>query len=133
MSDSKAFYDTNVLLYLLSADSAKADAAEALLAGGGYLSIQVLNEFAAVATRKLGLTWREVREVLDIVRQVCAVEPLTTATHDRAIGIAERYRLHFYDALIIASALLAGCQQLYSEDLQAGQRFERQLRVVNPF
>ncbi len=128
-----AFFDTNVLLYLLSADTAKADRAEALLAEGGHVSVQVLNEFAAVATRKLGLQWREVRDVLGAVRAVCSVESLTPDIHDRAIGIAERYQLHIYDALILATALLAGCDRVYSEDLQAGQRIEKRLRIISPF
>lgn len=129
----RAFFDTNVLLYLLSADSNKADRAEALISEGGHVSVQVLNEFAAVSARKIGLDWREIRDILATVREVCAVDPLTTETHDRAIRIAERYRLHLFDALILASALLAGCDRLYSEDLQAGQRIEKVLLVVNPF
>ena len=133
MNKAKDFLDTNVLLYLLSADPAKADAAESLVAAGGYVSVQVLNEFAAVATRKLGLTWAEVRDILHTVRKICTIEPLTTETHDRAVTIAERYRLHVYDAMILASALLAGCERLYSEDLQSGQTIDKRLRVVNPF
>ena len=58
MSAADAFFDTNVVLYLFSADAAKADRAEALLAAGGLISVQVLNEFAAVARHKLGMTWR---------------------------------------------------------------------------
>lgn len=133
MSRPRTFFDTNVLLYLLSADPARAEKAEALLAEGGHVSVQVLNEFAAVATRKLGFTWTEIREVLGTVRAICEVEPLTAETHDKGIAIAERYGLHIYDALIAAAALLAGCERLCSEDFQAGQRIEKRLRVVNPF
>ena len=99
----------------------------------GCISVQVLNEFAAVAIRKLGLSWADIREVLDVVRAVCKVDPVTVETHDRAITIAERYGFIFYDALIVAAALLAGCSTLYSEDLQAGQKIEGTLRIVNPF
>ena len=67
------FFDSNVLLYLLSADATRADRAEALLARGGHISVQVLNEFASVATRKLGMTLIEVREVLATVRALCTV------------------------------------------------------------
>lgn len=95
--------------------------------------MQVLNEFAAVATTKLGLKRREVREVLDSVRALCTVQPLTAETHNRAVAIAERYRLHICDALILASALLAGCERVYTEDLQAGQRIEKRLQIVTPF
>lgn len=133
MNDPEAFYDTNIVLYLLSSDPVKADCAEALLAAGGRISVQVLNEFVAVATRKFGISWSEIGEILSIVRAVCRVEPLTVETHDRARLIAERYRFGFYDAVIVATALLSGCTVLYSEDLQAGQKIDSQLTVVNPF
>jgi len=133
MSAGEDFFDTNVVLYLLSADTAKADRAEELLALGGTISVQVLNEFAAVASRKLRMSWTEIREVLAQVRAVCAVEPLTLETHERALRIAVRYRLSIYDALIVAAALLAKCQTLHSEDLQDGQVVERQLTIRNPF
>ena len=133
MSAGEDFFDTNVVLYLLSADTAKADRAEELLALGGTISVQVLNEFAAVASRKLRMSWTEIREVLAQVRAVCAVEPLTLETHERALRIAVRYRLSIYDALIVAAALLAKCQTLHSEDMQDGQLVERQLTIRNPF
>ncbi len=126
------FYDTNVVLYLLSSDPVKADRAEALLAAGGRISVQVLNEFAAVASRKLGLSWAEIGEAVDVVRAVCPVEPLTVETQ-RARRIAERYGFRFYDVLIVAAALLAGCTVLYSQDLQPGQKIDSQLTVVDPF
>jgi predicted nucleic acid-binding protein len=133
MSGADVFFDTNVVLYLLSADPAKANRAEELLAIGGVISVQVLNEFAAVASRKLGMAWAEIREVLAQVRVVCPVEPISADTHERALQVAERYGLSFYDASIVAAALLAGCTTLYSEDLQGGQVIERQLTIRNPF
>jgi predicted nucleic acid-binding protein len=133
MSATDAFFDTNVLLYLLSDDAPKADRAEDLLADGGVISVQVLNEFAAVASRKLGLAWPEIREVLGTAQSLCRVEPLTIATHERGLAIAERYGFSVYDSLIVAAALLAGCGVLWTEDLQDGQRIEDQLTVKNPF
>lgn len=133
MSGADVFFDTNVVLYLLSADTAKADRAEELLAIGGVISVQVLNEFAAVASRRLGMSWTEIREVLAQVCVVCPVEPISADTHERALQVAERYGLSFYDASIAAVALLAGCATLYSEDLQDGQVIERQLTICNPF
>jgi predicted nucleic acid-binding protein len=129
----KAFFDTNVLLYLLSADDVRADQAEALVALGGTISVQVLNEFAAVASRKLRMTPGEIRDILAPIRAVCAVVPVTVETHDRALELAERYGLSMYDALIVSSALLAGCRTLYSEDMQHGQVIDRQLTIRNPF
>jgi predicted nucleic acid-binding protein len=133
MSGADVFFDTNVVLYLLSADAAKADRAEELLAIGGVISVQVLNEFASVALRKLGMSWAEIRDVLAQVRVVCPVESMSADTHDRALQVAERYGLSIYDALIVAAALLAGCTILYSEDMQDGQVIERQLTIRNPF
>ncbi len=133
MSGRDDFFDTNVVLYLLSADTAKADRAEELLALGGTISVQVLNEFVAVAARKMRLSLPEIREILTQVRAVCAVEPLTIETHERALQVTERYGLSIYDALIVAAALLAGCKTLHSEDMQHGQIIERQLTINNPF
>lgn len=133
MSPAESFFDTSALLYLLSADSHKADRIEGLLAAGGTISVQVLNEFSAVALRKLAMPVPEVREILATVRAVCRVEPVTTETHDRALVILERYGFAFYDSVLIAAALIAGCRRLYCEDLQHGQLIDRQLRVINPF
>jgi predicted nucleic acid-binding protein len=127
------FYDTNVILYLLSADAAKADRAEEILAAGGHVSVQVLNEIAAVASRKLSLGWLEIGEILEQVRAVCTVEAVTVQTHEHGLALASRHGLHVYDAMIVASALLSGCKVLHSEDLQDGQVFDRQLTVRNPF
>jgi len=133
MPDARPFFDTNVLLYLLSADEAKANRAEELLADGGTISVQVLNEFAAVASRKLGMSWGEIRDARGPIRAVCEIAPVSLATHDRALDIAERYGFSFYDATIVASALDAGCDRLQSEDLQDGQVIEKQLTLRNPF
>jgi predicted nucleic acid-binding protein len=132
MNASDAFLDTNVLLYLLSSDAAKADRAEALAAAGGVISVQVLNEFVSVASRKLRMRMSEIREVLSAIRAVCIVEPLSIQTHDLGFDLAQRFGLTIYDALIIAAALLAKCRIVYSEDLQDGQIIES-LTVRNPF
>lgn len=133
MSDAESFFDTSVLLYLLSAEPEKADRVEALLEQRGVISVQVLNEFSAVATRKLGLSFAEIREVLGTVRALCNTHPLAIEHHDKGIEVAERYGFSFYDSMIIASALLAGCKTLYSEDLQHRQVIDEHLTVINPF
>jgi predicted nucleic acid-binding protein len=133
MIGGEHFFDTNVLLYLLSSDTAKADRAEGLVAGGGTISVQVLNEFAAVASRKLRMPWSEIRDVLAQIRAVCAVVPVTVETHERALNVAERYGLSIYDALVVSAALLANCRTLHSEDMQDGQVIDRQLTIRNPF
>ena len=133
MAAAKAFIDSNVILYLLSKDTKKADAAEAVLRAGGLISVQVLNEIANVALRKIGMSWAETNQFLASIRSLCAVESLTVETHDRGRDVAERYGLSVYDAMIVAAALLAGCTVLYSEDMQDGLLADKQLRIANPF
>lgn len=126
------FFDTNILLYLLSADQAKADRAEQLLASGGHVSVQVLNEFASVAVRKFAMTVAEIREVLATIRAVCVVKPVELETHELGLELAERYRYSIYDSMILAAALRARCSTLYSEDFQHEQKIDR-LTIVDPF
>lgn len=132
MSD-KAFLDTNILLYLLSADSIKAGKAEDVVADGGIISVQVLNEFASVASRKLQMPFEEIQEILTQIRTICTVEPVTIDTYDRGIQLAMQYRLSIYDAMIVAAALLSDCTILYSEDMQHQQVIDNQLIIRNPF
>lgn len=127
-----AFFDSNVPLYLLSSDSDKADRAERVLAEGGTISVQVLNEFVAVARRKHAVPWTTIEQSLSVLRHVCQVQPLTVATHDKAVELAKRYGMPIYDATIAASALEAGCEILYSEDFQHAQKLDG-LTVLNPF
>ena len=130
---AERFLDTNVLLYLLSADERKAGRAEEAIAAGAVISVQVMNEFASVATRKLGMSIAEAVEVLAAVRASCKVVALDEAVHDLGMRLAHRYRLSIYDATIVAAASLAGCSSILSEDMQDGLRFEGGLRVRNPF
>lgn len=128
-----SFFDTNVLVYLASSDAAKADRAEALVAEGGVISVQVLNELANVARRKMQMSWTETHALLSTLRELLIVQPLTLETHDTGLALAERYGLSLYDALIAASALGAGCDTLWSEDLQHRMVLDGRLRIVNPF
>lgn len=129
----KAFLDTNVLLYLLSADLHKAERAEELVGQGGWISVQVLNEFASVASRKHRLGWPEIREALAAIRANCQVLPLTPRVHDRGLDLLDAHSLSLYDAMIVAAALEADCRTLWTEDLQHGQVVDQQLTLRNPF
>lgn len=133
MSAPERFFDTNVLFYLLSADESKSGRAEEELGAGGIVSVQVLNEFASVASRKLKMSFAEIREVLTPIRAVCKVVPINEETHDKGIELADKYGLSVYDAMIVASALLSGCDTVLSEDMQDGQMLDGVLRIRNPF
>ena len=127
------FLDTNVLVYAFSTDPRGA-VAEELLRAEFVVGVQGLNEFANVARRKLGMDWPQTREALAAIRTLAAsVQPLDAGTHDMALDIAERHRLSFYDALMTAAAVQAGCAIFCSEDLQDGFVVANRLRVENPF
>jgi predicted nucleic acid-binding protein len=133
MSD-KTFFDTNVLVYVVGQKDDRTAKAEALVARGGVVSVQVLNELASVARRKLGMSWDEIGEALAAVRMLCPSPlSLTVDTHDAGLRIAAKYGYQVYDALIAAAALEADCTTLYSEDFQDGQVIEGRLTVRNPF
>jgi predicted nucleic acid-binding protein len=132
MSAVDAFFDTNVLLYLLSEDATKADRTEKLLSAGGIISVQILNEFASVAAGKLAMPIHEIREILSAIRAVCTVKSLEIETHQLGLELAERYRYSVYDSMILAAALRARCSLLFSEDFQHGQALEG-LTIRNPF
>ena len=125
--------DTNVLVYAFTTDR-RAGAAQALLERGCLVSVQGLNEFANVARRRLGMSWREVREALAAIRSLCrTVVPLDLATHEEALRIAERHGHSIFDALMIAAALRGRCGTLWSEDMQDGMAIDGRLRIVDPF
>ncbi len=131
------FFDTNVVLYLLSADGAKADAAERALLQGGCISVQVLNELTNVCRRKLNMPWAQLHAWLKGLQPLLEpVRGLDAETHRIACTVAERHQIGFYDSLIVAAALQAGCDTLYSEDMHHGLRVRHgaaRVRVVNPF
>lgn len=126
------FFDTNLLLYLLSADVKKAECVERHLSQGGVISVQVLNEFATVARRKLNMPWDEISAVLGDIRRLCKTVPLTIETHESGLALVSSYGFSLYDAMIVGSALQAGCTTLWSEDFQDGLQVENDLTIRNP-
>ena len=128
----KPFFDTNVLVCAFL-DVEKRTTALGLIADGGTISAQVLNEFTNVARRKRERDWTEIERAVSVIRaRFPDVVPLTADTHASALGLARDHGLPFYDALIVAAAIEAGCETLYSEDMQHGREFGG-LTIVNPF
>jgi predicted nucleic acid-binding protein len=128
-----SFFDTNVLIYIASNDPMKADQAEAIVGSGGAISVQVLNELANVARRKMRMSWQDTHAFLSLLRGLLTVHSVTVETHDTGLALAERYNLSIFDAMIVASALDADCDTLWSEDMQHGMMLDGRLRIVNPF
>ncbi|MDR1062581.1 MAG: PIN domain-containing protein [Azoarcus sp.] len=107
--------------------------AEAIVRAHAFVSVQVLDEIANVLHFKRKFPWEKIEPFLHLIRSLCPVEPLTVESHEIACRIADRYKLQLYDIMITASALCAGCDTLYSEDIQHGLLLEGQLRIVDPF
>lgn len=127
-----AFIDTNVLVYAQGAGP-KSDTARQVILAGGVVSVQVMNEFAAVLRRKFRLEWDLIADALADAREALGpVRPIDVDVHLHAVDLARSHDFSFHDALIVASALAAGCDTLLTEDLQAGRRIAG-LTIVNPF
>jgi predicted nucleic acid-binding protein len=133
MSD-RAFFDSNVLIYAMVSGDSRRERSQELVAQGGVISVQVLNEFVAVARRKMHMPWEDVIGALHEVR-ILFPSPvsITLDTHEAALKIAQQYGFGIYDAMIAAAALEANCSTLYSEDLQDGQVIDERLTIRNPF
>lgn len=135
---ARPFLDTNVLLYSLDVQRGtsrdlRANKAEQILGEGGIVSVQVLNEFCDVASRKLKFSWETIADFLEVFDSLCGrAVPLTVESHSMAIAISKRYGYRIYDSHIVASAINAGCTTLLTEDLQHGQVIDG-LRIENPF
>ena len=127
-----AFLDTNILIYA-QGTGPKSEVARQLILAGGTISVQVLNEFTSVLHRKFGLDWGVIAEaVADLQTALGPVRPIGVEIHSAAVDLARVHRFSFYDSLIVASALEAGCDILLTEDLQTGRRIGN-LTIVNPF
>ncbi|GBL10600.1 tRNA(fMet)-specific endonuclease VapC [Microcystis aeruginosa Sj] len=131
----KVFFDTNVLIYGYSEDEPdkRQRAIDCVRSGEAWISTQVLNETINVLKRKFSLSYSQIRDAVQELSEGFPIVLVSVNTIEMALNLAERYQYSYFDSLILASALEAGCQILYSEDLQDGQRIENQLTIVNPF
>jgi predicted nucleic acid-binding protein len=130
--NDRPFFDTNIVVYAY-VDDLHTARAEELLTRGGFISVQVLNEFVRTMRRKQRSSWDEIQWMTTSLRTMVAPPlPVALETHEKAITVAERYGFEFFDCLIVAAALQASCTTLYTEDLQHGQVIEG-LTVRNPF
>ena len=125
--------DTNIAIYAFSKDERRIIAMD-LLKGEPRISMQLLNEFASVSLRKRHSPWSEISEALDLIDRLAkSVRDLGYDVHLAARTLAQRYKLSFYDSLMLAAALLDGCDRFYSEDMQHGLVIDGRLTIINPF
>lgn len=128
----RIFLDTNILVYALLDEGTKQQTALQLLQSGCVISIQVLNEFTQVARKKAKLEWQEIADLSSAIQTLTEIITLDENIHNLGLTIANKYGYSFYDSLIIAAALEAECNLLFSEDMQHGQQIET-LIIRNPF
>ncbi len=133
MNAKKIFFDTNTLLYLLSSDNKKADWVSKNLQQHNVISVQVLNEFTSASLRTIKISNTELDEFLDLFTSTFQVRSLDIDTFETGLMVSRRYGYQHYDSMIIATALQAGCERLYSEDMQHRQVIDKRLQIVNPF
>jgi predicted nucleic acid-binding protein len=130
---ARVFADTNLFVYAESQDQNKSLSAMDIIQASPVISTQVINETISVLTRKHGFSLAEAYEIAQSLLDLCEVVAVDVATIRKAMDLAKRYALSHWDSLIVAAALLANCEKLYSEDMQHGQVFDNCLTVVNPF
>jgi predicted nucleic acid-binding protein len=133
------FIGTNVFIHHLDTDRRKHKAAEkivrdALATGNARISSQVVQECLNVALRKaqVALSLEAARSYLDAALAPLMHVTASEALYHRALDVQARWRFSFYDSIIVAGALAAGCRTLLSEDLQHGQTLDS-LTVLDPF
>ncbi len=146
---ARIFLDTNTLVYLLEGKvpaagitltqaeleaNRKGDITLGLFEHEGlFVGVQVLSELCNVVLRRK-FDWSKTKELLRMLEVLCMeVVPLTLAVHKCGIGIRDKYKLQFFDSMMLAAALEAGCDTFYSEDMQDGQVIEQTMTIKNPF
>ncbi len=134
MSD-KIFIDSNIIIYAYSVDEPKKlkIARNILLSHEIILSTQTINEFINVTTRKKMLTLGQVVEIVHELFDLCSIKFIDQKTIEKALVLVEKYHYSYFDSLMIASALVADCSILYSEDMHHDHVIENQLKIINPF
>jgi predicted nucleic acid-binding protein len=128
-----AFVDTNVVVYAFSKDDAKIAVAEDILEKQPTISVQVISEFLNVCRIKLGMDMLTRHKLARELIAGCSIVALEPRVVEKAMEVEAQAQISYWDALIVAAALLSGCDTLYTEDLQHGRTFDGQLTVVNPF
>jgi predicted nucleic acid-binding protein len=128
----RAFFDTNILAYLIDPNDQKHDVAAKAVECGGVISVQVLNEYCSVARRKAAHDWSIISTTCESFEEAFEIRDLTLQSQSLARAYADRYGYNIYDANILASAKLAGCDTLWTEDMGHGQVIEG-VRITNPF
>lgn len=137
----KVFIDTNILVYLFDKSEKEKQTrvkkliSDLLLQTRMFVSVQVINEFISVTGKKIAnpISPAQQREIIEFINDIFIITPLNEVTTLNALEISQKYKLSFWDSLIISSALENICSILYSEDTQSGFSIFDKIKIVNPF
>jgi len=134
MATNNIALDTNVLIYLHDNSSpAKRDVAKKLLADNPSISSQVISEYLNTTRRILNLSKDELLVRASGLFSDCAIMPVLPHTLSLAATLVNQYKFQLFDAVIVASAIEANCDVLYSEDMHHGLIIDKKLTIINPF
>ena len=133
MTMNNIFIDSNIILYLLDTDAKKQSIAQEILNHKPFVSPQVLTEVANVCKRRFRYTKTQVLNLWTDLLTDCILIQTSQDTFHKAIALSRQYDFQIFDSLIVASALNAGCDKLYSEDMQHKMIIENRLTIINPF
>lgn len=133
MTMNNIFLDSNVVLYLLDVDQQKRSVSENLLLKRPFISAQVLTETANVCKRRFNYSKPQILNLWSDLLADCSLIQTDDLTFSVAIALSKKYDFQVYDSLIVASALNANCEMLYSEDMQHKMVVEKKLTIINPF
>ncbi len=136
----KAFLDTNIIVYLFNKSEKQKQAtikkfiAEQIHQSKIYISIQVINEFINVTYKKITFTspLSKLKEIIELLNELFFIAPLNYKTTINALDLSGKYKLSFWDSLIISTAIENDCNILYSEDMQNGLIIDNKLKIINP-
>jgi len=131
---SRIALDSNIIIYNHSLDHEK----KRLIAGGFFkenpvVSSQVISEYLNVMKRNFKMQKQELIQICSLWLEKCSIQPIILSTIKLAQNLVGKYDFQVFDGIIIAAALEADCDILYSEDMQDGQIIENKLKIVNPF
>ncbi len=131
---NKIALDSNIIIYSHSLDDEnKRTISRRFFKEKPVVSSQVISEYLNVMNRSFKMPKKELMESCSLWLEKCEIQPIVLSTIKLAQYLISRYDFQMFDGIIIAAALEANCQIVYSEDMQHGQIIENTLKIINPF
>ncbi|MGZ3966036.1 MAG: PIN domain-containing protein [Mucilaginibacter sp.] len=130
---NEIFIDSNIILYLMDSNDHKRSIAQNLLLNSPFISAQVLTEVANICKRKFNYDKQNIMSLWADLMNDCKLVPTNKGSFTGSIALVKKYNFQLFDSLIVAAALEADCNVLYSEDMHHQLIVEKRLTIINPF